>query len=619
MIDKESKMETFVFNGDYLDLQDLPHNCIFNKVRCGCGGTTIALRNGENYVIAVPYTELIINKLGRSDAGVAECTFVDGEQKVTRSIFGLFGSLGDCKEELEKYVKSDGVKKILCTYDKMQHLDQFITLAEYRLLIDEYQQLLMAYSYRQHTIDVVLDTFRKFKSFCFMSATPIQPDFKPDCMADVPEVRATWTKMEKLQVLLVPNDKPYMLAANVINHYKINGYMKLDGKKSEEAYFFINSVTDIKKILSHCKLSADEVKIICADNDVNRQKLQGYKIEDSSTPPKKFTFLTSKSFEGADYFSPTGVAFVVSSGRSPNTMLGVDTDIPQIAGRIRDTCFRNVVVHFVSPNVRLHYLLPYAKFKKKQEADIKGAYELVSCLNSMSEEGKAVARNGLNDNKCYIQFDKANCIYTFNDRIPKLEMYKYQICQDMYKNTYLLTKYYKSIGANIKKYASAIFAKDLKNACQTPTFKEVYLKYSEFKQKCPHLGIVPDEIRLLMELQPLVKDAYQKLGDETVRNLRYSKSKISDALDSIDETKNQDNIIASILQRKIQRAFVSSEELKKILTEAYAVAGKNKVATASDIGRWYETNEKTIRIKGKPTRGHVILKPKYVFDGSIAY
>ena len=46
----------------FLDLEDLPHNCIFNKVVTGCGGTTIALKNGENYVIAVPTTELIENK-----------------------------------------------------------------------------------------------------------------------------------------------------------------------------------------------------------------------------------------------------------------------------------------------------------------------------------------------------------------------------------------------------------------------------------------------------------------------------------------------------------------------------------------------------------------------------
>ena len=60
----------------FLHLRDLPHNCIFNKVVTGCGGTTVVLRNSEDYVIAVPTTELIINKTGRTNAGssVLTCT-----------------------------------------------------------------------------------------------------------------------------------------------------------------------------------------------------------------------------------------------------------------------------------------------------------------------------------------------------------------------------------------------------------------------------------------------------------------------------------------------------------------------------------------------------------------
>ncbi len=46
----------------FLVMEDFPENCIFLKVKTGCGGTTIVLENNENYVIAVPTTELITNK-----------------------------------------------------------------------------------------------------------------------------------------------------------------------------------------------------------------------------------------------------------------------------------------------------------------------------------------------------------------------------------------------------------------------------------------------------------------------------------------------------------------------------------------------------------------------------
>ena len=76
-------------NNGFLQMEDLPQNCIFNKVVTGCGGTTIVLFNERDYIIAVPTTELITNKTGLTEAGVAIITAPDGIK--TQSVFGLFG------------------------------------------------------------------------------------------------------------------------------------------------------------------------------------------------------------------------------------------------------------------------------------------------------------------------------------------------------------------------------------------------------------------------------------------------------------------------------------------------------------------------------------------------
>lgn len=87
----------------YMVDSDLPHNCIFNKARTGCGGTSIALNNGENYVVAVPTTELIINKCSSND----RC-------------FGLYGNFTPkLKKELSDYIQQHECRKIICTYDKL--------------------------------------------------------------------------------------------------------------------------------------------------------------------------------------------------------------------------------------------------------------------------------------------------------------------------------------------------------------------------------------------------------------------------------------------------------------------------------------------------------------------
>ena len=195
----------------YLHLEDLPHNCIFNKVITGCGGTTIAITNSENYVIAVPTKELIVNKIGKAEAGESD----------NKNLFGLFGEFtNSLKSKLKKYLKKDGVKKIICTYDKLAKLAEYLNPADFRLLVDEYHCLLKAYSYRDTAIDGVLDSFKQYKSFCFMSATPIQAEFSPSCLNGVPVIVADWSYTDTLIVSLEKTNHPYQKASNYIKAYK---------------------------------------------------------------------------------------------------------------------------------------------------------------------------------------------------------------------------------------------------------------------------------------------------------------------------------------------------------------------------------------------------------------
>lgn len=238
--------------GNYLIMQDLPHNCIFNKVVTGCGGTTIALTNTENYIIAVPTTELIENKCHppkdkNGNNTVWEISMKKAGLSPIRNLFGLYGRFTPLlKKELEDYLSRDGVKKIMCTYDKIPALIPLITPTEYRLLVDEYHSLIKIYSYRKDAVDGVLDNFNKFKSFCFMSATPIDAAFKPNVLQDVEEYVADWEKTEPLMIVPYKTNKPYMLAANIIATYQRQGYIEKGTFKSYEAYFFINSVTIVR-------------------------------------------------------------------------------------------------------------------------------------------------------------------------------------------------------------------------------------------------------------------------------------------------------------------------------------------------------------------------------------
>ena len=200
-------------------MEDLPQNCIFNKVVTGCGGTTIALFNEINYIIAVPTTELITNKTGLTEAGEEMITSPDGKTSV--SVYGLFKEFTrSVQKDFKRYVSSSGLKKILCTYDKIPQVVKFINTEEYQLLVDEYHQLLKAYSYRNDAVNGVLANFKKFKSYCFLSATPISPDFTPSLLEGVEQIDAVWNNVDTMIVSLEQTNNPYTKAANIINQYK---------------------------------------------------------------------------------------------------------------------------------------------------------------------------------------------------------------------------------------------------------------------------------------------------------------------------------------------------------------------------------------------------------------
>ena len=585
-------------------MEDLPQNCIFNKVVTGCGGTTIALFNEINYIIAVPTTELITNKTGLTEAGECVITSPDGENSV--SVYGLFKEFTrSVQKDFKRYVSSSGLKKILCTYDKIPQVVKFINTEEYQLLVDEYHQLLKAYSYRNKAVNGVLANFKKFKSYCFLSATPISPDFTPSLLEGVEQIDAVWNNVDTMIVSLEQTNNPYTKAANIINQYKIDGYLDVNGNKSYEAFFFINSVTDIAAILKHCNLSNDEVKIVCANNEPNRAKLSGYTISNSRSGNKMFTFITSKSFEGADYFSETGLCFVVSNSRNRNTLLDISTDIYQIAGRIRTESnpFRNKLVHIFNTTGKrkLNLEITYEEYKQVIEEQIEGAKALIEVANT---KAKNVAERIIKDE--YIVKDDDG-VYQLNDMLIKLDLMNYKIEQQIYKTGVTLRKAYNSDGTLTTDISYEKLDEAVTRACKKLSFKEAFLQYAALRQSYD-FGNQTNEI---VRIQPLVVDAYNKLGVDKVRSLRYGKSAIQKELAKLDDTNSQDEKVRMLLKETVTYPNIyTCPQLQKIIANAYDIVGISTKAKASHITKWYECKKTSERIDGVPTTVYKIFNPR---------
>ena len=591
-------------NNGFLQMEDLPQNCIFNKVVTGCGGTTIALFNERNYIIAVPTTELITNKTGLTEAGEAIITSPDGTK--AQSVFGLFGTFSYyVKKQFKDYVSSSGIKKILCTYDKVEQLISIIEPQEYQILIDEYHQLLKSCSYRKIAVNGVLENFKRFKSFCFLSATPILPDFTPTVLNGIEQINAVWNSTDNMIVSLEQTNNPYTKVANIINHYKQHGCLHVDNYKSYEAFFFINSVTDIANILKHCNLTNEEVKIVCANNEPNRNKLSGYTISNSRAENKMFTFITSKSFEGADYFSKTGLCFVVSNSRKLNTLLDISTDIYQIAGRIRteDNPFRNKLVHIFNTTGKrkLHLDITYEEYKQVIDKEIEEAKAIVEVVNT---KAKNVAKKMINSE--YIMHDE-NGAYILNDMVIKLDLMNYKIEQQIYKTGIQLKKSYDINGTLTSDINYEALNESIAQASKKLSFKEAFLRYAELKQSYDFTN----ETEHIAKVQPLVVEAYKKLGVDKVRKLRYAKTAIQKALADLDTDKTQYEKASAIIMHSITHPNTyTCAELQTIIAEAYYIAGIQNSVKASHIANWFECKKTTARINGISTTVYNIFTPK---------
>lgn len=590
-------------NDGFLTINQLPKNCIFNKVICGCGGTTIAFKSNENYVICVPTVELITNKTG--------LTKPDYCKVENQDTFVVFKSFPLIKEKLESFTKKDGIKKIMCTYDQLENVISVINPIDYHLLVDEYHRLLKDYTYRDKAINKVLRNFRKFKSFCFMSATPIDDDFVPTQLEGIETVKANWINgTEKLLIHLDKTNKPYLKAAKIIDCYKKDGYIKINGEVSKHAFFFINSVTEIANIINNCDLNPDEVKLIIADtedniNKFNKTELSSrFSISNSKdNTDKMFTFITCKAFEGVDFYSDDAVCFVVSNTNVKYTQLDIRTDICQIAGRIRtkNNPFRNIIWHIFNTTspYKLNTDLSYDEVKEAVNEQKVAYKEIASNINNSSEKSREIVNKTNGFDNGYLYMDENN-VCQVNDILMKLELYNYKLEQEIYRTGLTIGKAYCKSDCLTDEGTWTYLEDRLKNVNKKLSFKEAFKKYAEIKSNMFSF----EDTSILIKAQPLIVDAYNKLGVEVVRNLKYVKKDIENAILNSNVSMAVDDKIKERVLKEFTTGFVSSKEIKNRLETIYSDYGRK--AKTKDIEKYFVCKPTAKRLEGKLTKGYEI-------------
>lgn len=523
---------------------------IVNKTITGCGLSSFALENDDPLILIVPTVALIKNKISQYP-----------NKRRNENIFGLYAEVNI--SELKKYLLETKVPKVMVTYDSFYKLIDLIT-KDYHLVVDEFSDLLDAYSYRNKAVNRLLSSLLDFPKVSFVSATPIEKEFLPSQLKDLPYTELTWESSEKVTVEPYQTTKPIYAVLNIINRYKQDSLV-INGVKSESAYFYVNSVTMIRDILDKADLLNSEVRIICADNKENEKKLGNYDISTAQDKEKKFNFITSCSFKGVDLYSDSGLAIVVSNNKNKNTLVSIDTDIYQIAGRIRTehNPFRNYLIHIFNENP---LNINEEEFENIVKSKTKTTNNLINLYNKGSDEEKESFSKSLNTSENYLNLDETGKIY-FDELLVLLEKRVFKNIIQVYQSGLKVNSFYEN-----------------SNKFELNTKKSIKLQYvttKNFRNTCKWLEEEDIDLEQAINTFPIIKEALDVgLEIKDFKRLQYNLNKVRNEINNIKYQNVLDDKIKQLFEKD---KFYSSKDIKIKLENLYKEVGVSKIAKSTDI------------------------------------
>lgn len=184
------------------------------------------------------------------------------------------------------------------------------------------------------------------------------------------------------------------------------------------------------------------------------------------------------------------------------------------------------------------------------EQSLSVARDTIELFNNAPTNVKGHLRDSIKHdlNSLYMSYDKMNDAFILNDRLPKLELYNYMVNQEIYKNGLHLAQAYNDNGIETAKYEYQRITENLDFSAKRESFKEQFIKYADLMTNHPY----SPSIITMEKNEPLLREAYTKLGADKVKTLRYTKKSIQDALISLGDTEDAEQKVARIMVKNIQ-------------------------------------------------------------------
>lgn len=121
------------------------------------------------------------------------------------------------------------------------------------------------------------------------------------------------------------------------------------------------------------------------------------------------------------------------------------------------------------------------------------------------------------------------------------------------------------------------------------------------------------DTKALIKAQPLIVDAYNKLGADRVKSLRYIKKDIEAALINADSESSNITKAAKMLYNKLGVGFYATPAIKEAIASTYSELGIMDKPKTSEIEKYFDCQATNKKIDGKTTRGYELYRHKIIF------
>ena len=669
------------------EIFNFPH--ILDKQIPGCGFTEYCITNKESVILCSPRKILLENKYDQHPEDVflvraiENITKVDIDLETTKltksNSIVIHSNVEDTKRaddtwktittQLRNYVDkrlSQGLTiKILVTYDSFRRLKEQLDKIldnykessadidlNYRVVVDEFQSIFTDSRFKSTTELEFVNVLQGIKKVCYVSATPMISTYLKRLaeFRDLPFYGLDWKtedpgRVQKPTIVVRPLNGIKQLSRVLIDPY-ITGEFYREIKQdhstgefkefiSRELIIYVNSVSNIISIIKACKLTSDQVNILCAntkDNEAVIKRLnykstglgKGFEIGRVPTrdePRKMVTLCTRTVYLGADFYSDNARSVVISDANVECMAVDITLDLPQILGRQRlsENPWKNeayLYVKCITPgNVQYKEEFEALKKKKKEETKI-----LLSIYDESNIKQRDILINRLEDLIDSLKFRKdyvAVNNHAGNHKIPvenKLveisEERAFDIQQVEYSSRFLVFSTIKESlrldDINEINTGSEVIEKflNLYKKCETSTDRlKVICSFKFYKEQ--------DQKEAFLNYVPLsYRNYYYGLGPSEIKRLGYNVTRLKSELNKV--YGNSDILKNLIFQDFVVDSKLSTFYIKSKLKEIYASLSYDKTPKASDLSEWFDI--KPCKIKdaetGKWEHGFEILKVK---------